>query len=815
MQRIRTTLLKLSLPILASVCISAAAPSIGGEDAARQWTIYLAQDKHLDYHWCGSTTEIELRMARLLDYYVDAAECGRTRWNLDGTLWDEVYGRHRGPAGQTRLRTAIRQGRMGCAGNYAVLLWGILDTETAIRACYGALPIEQATGVEARTALVMENPGMTWGIATILTEGGFDYLGRGIYRLRAESYNGARQPYPLFWWQAPNGKRILTRWDLYHDTKSWGGYAEGYALAAMAGEKWRAFDVQAVGDRNTPEVFAKRKRFIEQTVTRYEAYGQDYPISGILLLGTGWDNWTQTEDYAAFVRKFNAESDGTVRLVDARYEDFFLAAEREIREKGLAIPTLRGSFGICWEEWAAHLAGLTAEFREAERLLRLAEASEAVRTMTDKGNAKNLALIRHAYAELLKFAEHDFGGTDRRRAALSAGARASAVTQAMDVARALAPQRDPAAVPGATEYEAEDTTFEWRGGRVSYSPQRCAVTSIVDAAGFQWVSRERGPVLGEFVHTRYRTRAKPDAVFPQPLDSSDDLSLRSLICRRANPGVEIVADFERSGFRVEATWLFHAASPWIDVTYRLRDGWTDDPQSVEFCFPLALQDAVYRYDAPGAIQVAGPRQKGGDDLPGANPELFAGVTFAAEGDRGRTALLLTPDALLLRFGAGADPDETSAGIRSMPMMNLTGNDHQFGQGGRREWTFRYRVVLCEGRFDSVRAVNEAQQFAVPPFLQTPDAGPAVPGLETLDIDFDGGPLLAFKVAEDNRRLILRFWNVRDREVQGSLQLPSGWARAERCDALERPKRPLDVDAHRVRFAAGPRSIATLALSRGR
>jgi len=40
----------------------------------RQWTVYLAQDKHLDYNWCGSTTEIELRMAALLDYYLDAAE---------------------------------------------------------------------------------------------------------------------------------------------------------------------------------------------------------------------------------------------------------------------------------------------------------------------------------------------------------------------------------------------------------------------------------------------------------------------------------------------------------------------------------------------------------------------------------------------------------------------------------------------------------------------------------------------------------------------------------------------------------------------
>ncbi|UCE47545.1 MAG: hypothetical protein JSW47_18345, partial [Phycisphaerales bacterium] len=178
------------------------------KEKGRQWTIYLAQDKHLDYNWCGSTTEIELRMAALLDYFLDAASRNETCWNLDGTLWDEVYRRHRGETGSARLHDAIRRGRIGYAGNYAVLLWGILDTETAIRACYGAIPIEKSTGVSARTALVMENPGMTWGIANILTDCGFDFLGRGIYRLRAESYHQQRDPYPLFWWKAPNGKRI-------------------------------------------------------------------------------------------------------------------------------------------------------------------------------------------------------------------------------------------------------------------------------------------------------------------------------------------------------------------------------------------------------------------------------------------------------------------------------------------------------------------------------------------------------------------------------------------------------------------------------
>jgi len=661
---------------------------------------------------------------------------------------------------------------------------------------------------------------MTWGIANILTECGFDFVGRGIYWLRAESYNRHRDKYPLFWWKAPNGKSILVRWDLYHDTKSWGGYAEAYCLAAMAGEKWNAFQLQSFGDRNTQEVFRKRKQFIQQTIKHYQAYGEYYPISSILLLGTGWDNWTKTKDFSAFVRKFNAESDGTVRIVDGRYEDFFVAAEREIREKNLTIPSLEGSFGICWEEWAAHLAGLTADFREAERLLRLAEASQALETMVGCGDNKSRTLLRQGFTELLKFAEHDFGGTDRQRAVLSAGARANAVTQAMDIGRSLAPKSSPAVAPQPLAFKPEQTTFEWRGGRVVFDPEKCGVVCLTDAAGWSWLPNGQNLALGEFIHTRYRTRAKPDSVFPEALASSANPVLRNLLSRRTDHGVEILSDFDRQGFRVESKWFFHSENPWIDITYRLKDGWSDDPQTVQFCFPFKLDNPTYRYDAPGAILVAGPKQVGGDDLPGANPELYAGLTFTAATGDGRTVLVLAPDTLLWRFGpsvihvGGPNTSDAPTLITSMPMMNLTGNDWQFGQGGWQEWIFSYRVVLLDKEFDAVRAIQEAQQFATPPFLQVPGQPPAVSNLKALDINFPGGPLLAFKVAEDNKRLILRFWNVLNHAVRGSLNLPSGWKQAAICDALERSMKPLEATEGRIQFSAEPLRILTVALSKG-
>jgi hypothetical protein len=274
----------------------------------------------------------------------------------------------------------------------------------------------------------------------------------------------------------------------------------------------------------------------------------------------------------------------------------------------------------------------------------------------------------------------------------------------------------------------------------------------------------------------------------------------------------------RWGFDYASRWFFHAAHPWIDIRYDLAEGWSERPQAVQFCFPLAIAAPVYRYDVGGAILVAGPVAEGGHDLPGANPALYAVQTFAAAHGDGVGLYLLSPDAYLVRFGApsapGAAARQTALGayIASVPMMNLTRNDWQFGQGGERCWTFRYRLVFAAG-YDPLQAVREAQRFCVPPYLLVPGVEPTLPGLGDLDLQFAGGPAVALKVAEDGERLILRLWNVLDRPVNGTVRLPAGFARGERCDALERQVGSLDVEQRRAAFTVGARGIGTIALCR--
>lgn len=788
-------------------------------DSDRKWTIYIAQDKHLDYNWCGTNTEIEVRMAKVVEYYLDQAERYGGKWNLDCTFWLDAYRRHRGQAGADRLLAAVRDGKFGYAANHSVLLWGLLSTELAVRACYGASQIEGETSAPASTALVMENWGILWGAATVLTEAGVTRLARGVYNLRAEQYCTQRHRHPLFWWEAPNGRRLLVHWPLFTESRSWGGYAEAFQLAAMADEVWDAHNVKSYGDRNTPEVFRKRCEYIRQTVDRYESLGEEYPVSQIMLLGTGYDNWTLTPDYRLFIERYNAESDGRIRLVDARYDEFFAAVEDELGIKKLSLPTVKGSFGITWEEWPAHLASLMRDFRQADRLVRLAEAREALGGIGDVYRMDPHQMIRFAHDALFRFAEHDMGGCRRRYAAVSAGVRAAAATQALDIGRCLAPRGplDKAGRSPAWRPLDDGEPLPWRGGQVCIDLPRLAVASIRNEQAVGLFGEGPGLHMGELLVTRYDDKEQTERVFPdvKPLDrnAKTDFALAS----ETTDGVAVRLEGVAWGFGLRADWLFYSDQPWIDLTYTLTDGWDEGARTVQVCFPSMLARPTYRYDTAGAILKAGPKAEGGDDLPGANPELFAAQTFASAESNGSHMLLLTPDAHLVQFGPsairtpGCDASGVTCLITSMPMMNLTRHDHQLGQAGRNEWTFRYRLVLSDQPWEPVRALRQAQQFATAPFPWISGSGSAVAEIDALEIDFASGPLIAIKRPEDGSGLVLRFWNVTDKPARGSIRLPDRMCSAEQCDALERPLNPLPISARRATFAADPLSLATLAL----
>ena len=79
----------------------------------------------------------------------------------------------------------------------------------------------------------------------------------------AQSHLKEKVPFPLSYWEGPDGSRVLLRWDGYEDTHKWGGYSEAYVF-------WRS------------KSDAERIDYIEKTTACYEAIvspAADDPVS--------------------------------------------------------------------------------------------------------------------------------------------------------------------------------------------------------------------------------------------------------------------------------------------------------------------------------------------------------------------------------------------------------------------------------------------------------------------------------------------------------------------------------------------------------
>jgi alpha-mannosidase len=863
-------------PMSATATISCGAGTWTGTAplaATRRWTIYIAQDKHLDYGWIHPVEKVVERMNTLLDFHLAASQRMGLRWNLETAIWIEEYLRARPSGQQALLRAALREGRMDVSAVWLVPLPGVMGTEEHIRSLYDAQALAQELGIRVDTASLQEAPSLSWGQATILAGAGIPYVVKGALDLR-NPHLRQREPLPLSFWQGPDGSRVLLRWDTYADANLWGGYAEAYRLWASS------TDQERVG-------------FIEDTVARYDAYAR-YPVDAILLAGTGFDGYPQTTVVSDFVASFNAQAWEYPRLVDATWSDFWQDVERQLASGRAQVPVQLGDWGTAWEEWPAQLAHLNTIYREARETVLAAQALAAMSSRLDPpGEARRQATLAAAWRGLLQFTEHDFGGFtpvlasdvhDRKAAyactALGQGARAlqsamatlaASVPRSADSERSLlvanpnswergglvevmVPDDGPYSVVDPNDGRALpcqlDTRGAWPERYLSFYAER------VPSFGYRCSSVQRGPgsvalpqgtpCASTHQNRHYRLSIDPrtgglSSLFDlagqwELADPSQAQTLNQYlhfedgvlhearvdsIVRREGPvATEIIVEAIAPRTTLRTTYRLVHAAPQLEIVNELTQEPTPELQCTWFAFPFRLPDRQYYYDGPAAILRPGLKSEGGDLLPGSGLSSASVQSFVAAAGSGRTILLATPSAHLVQFGQqvlrdpAADSQPRAPLILSLAMHNLTRNDHVLNQGGQRHFQFRYAVGVADGPFQADHAVRFAKSVAQPlvaTWVLGSDDAP-LPFERHAFLSIEPGHLIAtgLKVAEDGRGWVLRLWECTGQPARANVDLSAfGAHEAWRCDLLERPMEQLAIQAGHVRFDVAAKGLAAV------
>jgi hypothetical protein len=844
---------------------------------ARLWTIYVTQDKHLDYGWLHPVEDVVLRMNDLVDYHLRASDRIGLRWNLSVSIWVEEYLRTRPDSQAQRLLDALQSGRFEVAALWLVPFPGIMDTEEVLQCLDYARHLENAFGVPVKTASLQEVPSLPWGFATLLAGAGIPYVAKGAYDLR-NPHLKERDPLPLATWEGPDGSTVLLRWDAYAGTHSWGGYAEAYSL-------WRA------------DSDAERIRFVEDTVSRYEGYA-DYPVDAILLDGVGMDEYPQTETVSEFINSFNARGWEYPRLVDATWSDFWEAVEGQLGSERTHIPVIRGDWGSSWEEWPAQLARLNSIYRRAREVVLSAQVLSAVADGLDpEGYAGRAAPIADAWRGLLQFADHNIGGADPATYADMRDRKAAYVYTAMregtralqasvSVMASAIPGRDggrrllvsnpsswnrseivEVVVPEDVGYavRAVDngdpipcqlvTRGPWPEHYLSFVaddippfgyrcfdvdtapgsanvPQPAPAECVIENGFYRLaIDPETGGLRSVWDKTVGREVVDPQhgVALNEYLHHSNGTLHRpqvaSIQVQDGPLGPTMIVETSALRSSLRTTYRLYNDLQRVDIVNDLAKEPSSEPQCSWFAFPLAVEGREYAYDGPGAIVRARLSAEGGDLLPGAARTCVAARSFLASSNAEFSLVLASPDANLFQFGASVFSDPTSDSdfdqslALSLAMHNFTRNDRAVEQGGHRTFQFRYSLTGTAGAFSRSAAVRFARGVcqSLPALWATgDDDAPLVPTrYGFLSISPANVVATGLKVASDGDGWVLRLWECEGLTAEVTVDLAAmGATCAAECDLLERRSEPLAVQEGRIRLVVPAHGLRAVRFSRG-
>jgi alpha-mannosidase len=829
---------------------------------SRPWTIYIAQDKHLDYGWIHPVEQVVERLNVLTDFALDHG----MRWNFDSSIWVEEYIQARPSERSERLLDRLRNGDMEVAANWLVPSPGLLSLEEMVHLLDYSRSLKEK-GVPVQTVLLEEVPSLAWGMASVLAEAGIRHIVKGAYDLR-NPHLKERDPFPLAWWEGPDGNRVLLRWDCYADTGKWGGYGEGWIF-------WKSTS------------HTERVDYVEKTILRYEAY-QHYPFNAILLAGTGFDEFPQTTAVSDFIAWFNNQGWDYPRLVEATWNDFWQAVELQLASA--QIPVIRGDWGTAWEEWPAQIARLSTLYRRARQTVFSAQTMAAIsRNLAPTTSVNRTQALNRAWRGLLQFTEHDFGGISADYAEdvyeTKAGYAHTALREgvyALESGISSLAEKLPQVKGGHTLVVANPNNWR-RGGFVEMVVYDAIPYEVIDletnrlvpcqleTRGPGWMQhylsfvaedvpgfgyktyhlrRSDSPItLSEPVATQssyennfYRLAINPvtgglGSLFDKKTNREIVLTgsygwneylhfsegvlyraqLQTITVRQGHLCDHLITDMTCLRAKLRTTYKLYHASPRLEMINELYKEASSEPQASWFAFPFNTDNLLYQYDGMAAILHPGLQPQGGDLLAGSGLSSVAVQSFLSARVGGQQIVLATPDAYLFQFGEQTlcnppgDSDPNSPLALSLVMHNFTRNDSLVRQGGQEYFTFRYHISLENA--GAARAVQFATEVAQNlPRAWVTGGDESTFSLTDAFVTIMPENIIAtgFKIAEDGQGWALRLWESKGQEVEvtvdaSRLRARHAWA----CNLLEGKQEELGMNAGVIRVIVPARGLKAI------
>lgn len=292
---------------------------------------------------------------------------------------------------KTAFMHAVQCGYIGLSGSYLNFSEQISkETLTAMIkriTDYGA-----SIQAPVRSAMTADITGYGWGYSQVLADAGIHNLMTCIHTHHS-MYPVWNKQQP-FWWETPEGDRILT-WSGEH-------YMFGNDIGLIPGIGG-SYTIRDECDTRQGVTFETAELRINRYLDRLAEDGYDYPFVPVMVSGLPTDNSSPNAAVMEFVHAWNEKHGENIYIQPATLDDFFTELRQYAEAHPDSIPSYSGDWPDWWTDGTATTPMHVQVFREAQRVYHKIKRLDPEQQLISQ---ERLQAIEY---ELALFAEHTWG----------------------------------------------------------------------------------------------------------------------------------------------------------------------------------------------------------------------------------------------------------------------------------------------------------------------------------------------------------------------------------------------------------------------
>lgn len=346
---------------------------------ARKWKLFLAPQMHLDMGYTAYRPNSYEVHARNIDEITSTLEKHKDyKFNPDGAFIFSDYWQHRSKQRRERVLTLMKEGRLTLPAQLFTINTGLASPEELFRLFYASADFARDHDVPITYANQTDVPAHVWALPSYLQAIGVRYLAISSNPFRGAIIpNGKLNAKSPFWWEGPDGARVLTSFSRQ--------YSQFEQLFTTGNSVSAGLDSLPI--------------FMQTYATR------EYIPDAALIYGTQSDNRPFLASELEFPEQWNRQF-AFPKLKIATIDEYLGYVEQNFAR---SLPILRGDGGAWWEEMAASDAAQAASGRRTKERIIAAEEIASLASVTNPDITFPLALDERIWSNLLFYTEHTWG----------------------------------------------------------------------------------------------------------------------------------------------------------------------------------------------------------------------------------------------------------------------------------------------------------------------------------------------------------------------------------------------------------------------